>query len=146
MLAPWKKSYDKPRQCFKRLRKVCTVKAVVFPVAMFGCENWTTKKAQHKIIDALKLWCWRRVLRVCWTAKRSNQSIYRKSTLNIHWKDWCWCWSSNSLAIWCEELTYWKRSWFRERLKAAGEGNGRGWDGWMASLTQWTWVWANSRR
>ena len=65
-----------------------------------------------------------------------------KSVLNIHWKDWCW--NSNTLATWCEELTYWKRSWCWKRLKAGGEGDNRGWDGWMASLTQWTWVWVNS--
>ena len=65
--------------------------------------------------------------------------------LNIHWKGWCWSWSSSTLATWCEELTHWKRPWFWERLKAGGEGDDRGWDGWMASLTQWTWVWVNSR-
>ena len=63
--------------------------------------------------------------------------------LNIHWKDWCWSWNSKTLAIWCEELTHWKRPWCWERLKA-GEGDNRGWDGWMASLTQWTWVWVGS--
>ena len=66
--------------------------------------------------------------------------------LNIHLKDWCWSWSSNTLSTWCEELTQWKRPWCWERLKAGGEGDNRGWDGWMTSLTQWTWVWANSRR
>ena len=64
--------------------------------------------------------------------------------LNIHWKDWCW--SSNTLVTGCEELTLWKSPWCWERLRAGGEGGDRGWDGWMASLTQWTWVWANSRR
>ena len=64
-----------------------------------------------------------------------------KLILNIHWKDWCW--SSNTLATWCEELTHWKRPWCRERLKA-GEGDDSRWEGWMASLTQWTWLWANS--
>ena len=64
------------------------------------------------------------------------------SVLNIHWKDWCWSWNSNTLATWCQELTHWKRLWFWERLKAGGEGEDRGWDGWMASLTRWTWVWA----
>ena len=59
---------------------------------------------------------------------------WRKSTLNIHWKDWCWSWSSNTSVTWCEELTYWKRPWCWERLKA-GEGEDRGWDGWMASPT-----------
>ena len=68
----------------------------------------------------------------------------RKSVLNIHWKDWCWSWSSNTLATWCEELTHLRRPWCWERLKAGGEGDDRGWDGWMASLTRWTWVWASS--
>ena len=68
----------------------------------------------------------------------------RKSVLNIHWKDRCWSWNSNTLATWCEELTHLKRPWFWERLKVGGEGDDRGWDGWMAILTQWTWVWANS--
>ena len=68
----------------------------------------------------------------------------RKSVLNIHWKDWCWSWSSNTLATWCEELPHLKRPWCWERLKAGGEGDDRGWDGWMASLTQWAWVWVNS--
>ena len=66
--------------------------------------------------------------------------------LNIHWKDWCWSWNSNTLATWCEELTHWKRPWCWERLKAGGEGDDRGWDIWMASPTRWTQVWANSRR
>ena len=67
--------------------KVCIVKAMVFPVVMYGCESWTIKKAEHQRIDAFELWYWRRVLRVPWTARRSNQSILKKSTLNIHWKD-----------------------------------------------------------
>ena len=61
-----------------------------------------------------------------------------------HWKDWCWSWNSNTLAIWCEEVTHLKRPWSWERLRAGGEGDDRGWDGWMASSTQWTWVWVNS--
>ena len=65
-----------------------------------------------------------------------------KSVLNIHWKDWCW--SSNILGTWCEELTHQKRPWCWERLRAGGEGGHRGWDGWMASLTRWTWVWVDS--
>ena len=72
----------------------------------------------------------------------------RKSVLNVHWKDWCWGWNSNTLATWCEELTYWgkkKKPWCWERLKAGGEGDDRGRDGWMASWIQWTWVWVNSR-
>ena len=69
----------------------------------------------------------------------------RRSALNIHWKDWCRTWNSNTLATWCKELTHWKRPWCWERLKAGGEGDNRGWDGWMASPTWWTWVWVSSR-
>ena len=99
--------------------KIRIVKAIVFPAVMYRCESWTIKKGECWRIDTFELWCWRRLLRVPWTARRSNQSIQRKSTLNIHWKDWCW--SSNTLATWCEELTHWKRPWCWERLKAGGE-------------------------
>ena len=68
----------------------------------------------------------------------------RRSVLGVHWKDWCWSWSSNTLATLCEVLTHWKKPWCWERLKARGEGDDRGWDGWMASLTRWTWVWVDS--
>ena len=68
---------------------------------------------------------------------------YRKSVLNIHWKDWCW--SSNTSATWCKEPTHWKRPWCWERLKMGGEGDDRGWNGWMTSPTQWTWIWVSSR-
>ena len=88
------------------LTKVHLVKAMVFPVVMYGCESWTIKKTEHWRIDAFELRFWRRVLRVPWTARGSNQS---KSVLNIHWKDWCWSWNFNTLATWCEELTHWKR-------------------------------------
>ena len=124
--------------------KVCLVKAMVFPIVMYGCESWTIKKAEHQRIDAFELWCWRRLLRVPWTARRSNQSIQMKSVLNIHWKDWCWSRNSNTLTTWCEEVTHWKRPWCWEGLGAGGEGDDRGWDGWMASPTRWTWVWASS--
>ena len=119
--------------------KVHLVKAMVSPVVMYGCESWTIKKAEHWRIDAFELWCWRRLLRIPWTARRSNQSILR-SVLGVHWKDWCWSWSPNTLATWCEELTHLKRPWCWERLRAGGEGDNRGWDGWMASPTQRTWV------
>ena len=109
------------------LTKVNIVKAC-FPVAMYGCESWTIKKDKHQRIDTFKLWCWRRLLRVPWTAKRPNQSILRKSILNIHCKNWCWSWSFNTLATWCEELTYWKRLPYWERLKAKKERGDRGWD------------------
>ena len=121
--------------------KVCLVKAIVFPVVMYGCESWTIKKAEH----------WRMMLLNCGVGEDSWESLglqrdptspsSRKSVLNIHWKDWCWSWNAHTLATWCEELTHWKRTWCWERLKAGGEGDDRGWDDWMASLTWWTWVW-----
>ena len=70
---------------------------------------------------------------------------HRRSVLGVHWRDWCWSWNSNTLATWCGELTHLKRPWCWERLRTGGEGDDRGWDGWMASPTQWTWVWVNSR-
>ena len=124
--------------------KVHLVKAMVFPAVMYGCEIWTIKKAECQRIDASELWCWSRLLRVPWTSRRSNQSILNESILNIHWKDWCWSWSSNTLATWCKELTHLKRSWCCESLKAGGKGDNRGWDGWMTSPSLWTWVWVNS--
>ena len=86
--------------------KVHLVKAMVFPGVMYGCESWTIKKAECWRIGAFELQCWRRLLRVPWTARRSNQSILKKSILNLHWKNWCWSWSSNTLATWCEEPTH----------------------------------------
>ena len=83
MLAPWKKSYDQPRQHIEKQRhtlpiKVYLVKVLVFSVVMYGCESWTIKKAEGWRIDAFELWCWRRLLRVPWTARRSNQSIVKE--------------------------------------------------------------------
>ena len=125
--------------------KVRLVKAMVFPVVMYGYESWTIKKAECRRIDAFELWCWKRLWRVPWTARRSNQSILKEISPGVHWKDWCWSWSYNTLVTWYKELTPWKRPWCWERLKAGGEGDDRGWDGWMASLARWTWVWASSR-
>ena len=123
--------------------KAHLVNAMVFSVVMYGCGSWTVKKAECWRIDAFELWYWRRLSRVPWTARRSNQSILNEIspgcsleglTLKLKlqyfghlmqsWligKDWCW-----------------------EGLGAGGEGDDRGWDGWIASLTQWTWVWVNS--
>ena len=83
MLTPWKESYDQPRQHVRKQRyylptKVHLVKAMVFPVVMYGCESWTVKKAERQRIDAFELWCWRRLLKVPWTARRSNQSILKE--------------------------------------------------------------------
>ena len=102
--------------------KVHLVKAMVFPVVMYGCENSTIKQTECQRIYAFKLWCCKQFLRVPWTAKRSNQSILKEINPNIHWKDRYWSWSSNTLASWCEELSHWKRPWCWERLKAREEG------------------------
>ena len=103
----------------------------------------------HKESWALKNWCFRmmvleKTLESPLDCKEIKPVSWRKSVLNINWKDWCWSWSSNPLATWCKELTHWKRPWCWERLKAGGEGDDRGWDGWIASPSQWTWVWASS--
>ena len=126
--------------------KFCLVSAMVFPLVMYGCESWTIKKAEHWRIDAFELWCWRRLLRVPWTAKRSNQSILKEISPEYSLEGLMLKLKLQYLATWCKELTHWKRPWCWERLKAGAEGDDRGWDGWMASLTQWTWVWANSGR
>ena len=111
---------------------------------MYGCESWTIKKAEHWRVDAFELWCWRRLLTVPWTARRSNQFILKEISPECSWRDWCWSWNSNTLVTWCKELTHFKRPWHWERLKAGREREDRGWDGWMVSPTQWTWIWVNS--
>ena len=122
--------------------KVHLVKAMVFPVVMYGCESWTRKKGEELMLLNCGVW------KDSWESLRQEgdptSSSQRKSVLNIHWKDWCWSWNSNTLATWCEELTHLKRLWCWESLKA-GEGDDRGWHGWMASPTRWTWVWVSSR-
>ena len=123
--------------------KVCLVKAMVFPVVMYGCESWTIKKAEPLRIDVFELCCWRRLLRVPWMARRSNQSILKEISPDYPLEGLMSNWSSNTLATWCEELTHCKR-WCCERLKVGGGGDNRGWDGWMALLTLWVWVWVDS--
>ena len=125
------------------LTKVHLVKAMLFPVVMYGCENWTIKKAEPWRIDAFELWCWRRLLRVPWTARRSNQSILKEISPGYSLEGLMLKLKLQYLITWCKELTHLKRPWCWERL-GAGEGDDRGWGGWIASLTQWTWVWVNS--
>ena len=122
--------------------KVHLVKAMVFPVVMYGCESWTIKKAECQRIDAFELWCWRRLLRVRWTARRPNQSILKEISPEY---------SLEGLMLKFQYFghlmrrTDWKRPWCWERLKAGGEGDDRGWDGWMASPTRGTWFWVSSK-
>ena len=117
---------------------------MVFPVVMYGCESWTIKNAECRRIDAFELWCWKTLLRVPWAARRSNQSILKEISPGCSLEGLMLICNSNTLATWCEELTHLKRPWCWERLRAGGGGDDRGWDGWMALLTQWTWVWVNS--
>ena len=127
-------------------RKVRLVKTMVFPVVTYGRESWTVKKAEHQRIDAFELWCWRRLLRVPWTARRSKQSILKEISPGC---------SLEGLMLKLK-LQYFGHLMQRvdsleKTLMLGGiggrrrrEGDDRGWDGWMASLTRWTWVWVNS--
>ena len=114
------------------------VKAMVFPVVMYGCESWTIKKSKRRRIDTFELWCWRRVLRVPWTARICNQSILKEISPR------CSLEGMMLLATSRKELTHWKRLWCWEGLGEKRKGDDRGWDGWMASPIRWTWVWVNS--
>ena len=111
------------------------VKTMVFPVVTYGCKSWIAKKAERRRINAFELWGWRRLLRVPWTARRSNQSILKEISPG--------CFLEGTMAK-DETPVDWKRVWCWEGLGAGGEGDDRGWDGWMASPTWWTWVWVNS--
>jgi len=111
--------------------KVRLVKAMVFPAVMYGCESWTIKKAEHWRIDAFELWCWGRLLRVPWTARRSNQSILKEISPGCALEGLMLKLKLQYFGTWCGELTHWKRPWCWERLRAGGEGDDRGWEvGW----------------
>ena len=112
---------------------------------MYACEIWTIKKAEHWNIDAFELWCWRTLWRVPWNARRSNQSILKETSPECSLEGLMLKLKLNTVATWCNELTHLKKPWCWERLKVGGEGDNRGWDDWMASLTQWTWVWVYTR-
>ena len=127
------------------LTKVHIAKALAFPVLTAWIDvSWTIKKPECQKIDAFELWCWRRLFRVPWTLRRSNQSILKEISPEYSLEGLMLKLKLQYLATWCEELTLCKRPWFWERLKGGGEGDYRRWDGWMALPTQWTWVWARS--
>ena len=127
------------------LTKVRLVKAMVFPVVMYGCESWTVKKAECRRIYAFELWCWRRLLRVPWIARRSNQSILKEISPEYSVEGLML--KLKLQLLWSPDEKNWplEKPWCWERLKAGGEGDDREWDGWMASPTQWTWLWVNFR-
>ena len=123
--------------------KVHIVKAIVFSVVLYGCESWTIKKTECQRIDVFELWCWRRLLSVPWTVRRSNQSILKEISPKYSLEGLMLKLKLQYFGhlMWRTVL---KRPWCWERLKAEGDGDNRGWDDWMASRTQWTWVWVNS--
>ena len=146
---PWKESYDQPRQHLKKQRHYFVNKGPSSQGYGFSSghvwmweldykESWALEN------DAFELWCWRRLLIFPWTARRSNQSILKEISPGCSLEGLMWSWNSNPFATWCEELTHLKRPWCWERLRAGGKGDNRGWDGWIASLNQWTWVWVDS--
>ena len=111
---------------------------------MYRCESWSIKKAESWKIDAIELWCWRRFLRVPWTAKRSNQSILEETGPEYSLEGLMLKLKLQYFGHLMGRTDLLEKTWCWETLKAGGEGDDRGWDGWMASVTQWTWVWANS--
>ena len=117
-------------------KKVCLVKAMVFPAVMYGCESWTIKNVERRGIDAFELWCWRRLLRVPWTARRSNHSILKEISPECSLE-------GLMLKLKLQRTDSLAKTWCWARLKVGGEGVDRGWDGWMASAAQWTWIWVN---
>ena len=124
--------------------KVCLVKAIVFLVVMYGCESWTVKKAECQIIDAFEPWCWRRLLRVPWTARRSNQSILKEISPEYSLEGLMLKLKAQYFGHLMQRTDSLEKTWCWERLGAGREGDDRGWDGSMASLTRWTWVSVNS--
>ena len=111
---------------------------------MYGCESWTIKKAECWRIDAFELWCWRRLLRVPWAARRSNQSILKEISPGCSFVGLILKLKLQYSGYLMRRADSFEKTLMLERLRAGGEGDNRGWDGWMASLTQWTWVWVDS--
>ena len=124
-------------------RKVCLIKAIAFPVVMYGCESKTIKKAEHWRINAFELCCWKKLLRVPWTSRRSNQSILKKISPEYSLEGLMLKLQYSGHLMWKTDSL--EKTLMPQRLKAGGEGDNREWDSWMASPTRWTWVWARSR-
>ena len=127
------------------LTKVHLVKAMVFPVVMYGCESWTIKKAERRRIDAFELWCWRRLLRVPWTARRSNQSILKEISPEYSLEGLMLKLKLQYFGHLMRRTDSLGKTLCWKKLKAGREGDNIRWDGWVASPTQWTWVWVSSR-
>ena len=111
---------------------------------MYGCESWTVKKAERQRIDAFELWCWRRLLRVPWTARRPNQSILKKISPGISLEGMMLKLKLQYFGHLMKRVDSLEKTLMLGGIEGGGEGDDRGWDGWMASSTQWTWVWVDS--
>ena len=149
MLACLKKIYDKPSSIFKSrdntlLKKFSIIKAMMFPIVMYGCESWTIKKVEHQRTDAFELWCWRRLFRIPWTAWRSNWSILKEISPEYSLEGLMLKLKLQYFGHLMRKTDSLEKPWCWERLKVVEEGDDKGWDVWMASSTQWAWVWINS--
>ena len=145
MLAPWKKSYYRPRQHIKKQRHYFANKDPSSQGYDFSCSHVWMWEFDYKESWVQKYWFfWSMVLEKTLGSPLDCKKIKPVHPKGNHWKDWCWSWNSQSLATSSEELTHWKRLWRWEGLGAGGEGDDRGWDDWMASLTRRTWIWVNS--
>ena len=151
MLVPWKKSYDQPRQHIKKQRyhfanEGSSSLSYGFPVVMYGCDSWSIKKADCWRIDAFELWSWRWLFWVPLTARRSNQSVLKETNSEYSLEGLMLELKLQYFGHLLQRADSLEKTLMLERLRAGREGGDRGWDGWMASLTQWTWVWASSGR
>ena len=125
--------------------KICLVKTMIFPVVMYGCESWTIKKDEHWRIDAFELWCWGRLLRVPWTARRSSQSIIKEISPEYSLEGLMLKLKLQYFGHLMQRTDSFEKTLMLGKMKAGGAGDNRGWDGWMAAPAQGTWVWVNSR-
>ena len=145
MLAPWKKSYDQPRHHIKKWRHYFATKDPSSQSYGFSSSHVWMWGAECQIIDTFELWCWRRPLRITWTTRRSNPSILKKISPEYSLEGLMLKLKLQYFGHLMQRADWLEKTWCWERLKAGGEGDERGWDVWMASPTQWTWVWTSSR-
>ena len=142
MFAPWEKSYDQPRQHMKKQRHYFASKNPSSQSYVFSSchawmweldhkESWVLKNCELSELSTFDLWCWRRLLRVPWTTRRSQPSVLKEVNPEYSFENWCWRWNSNTLATWCKEVTHWKGACCWDRLKVGGEGDKR----WLDSIT-----------
>ena len=150
MLTPWKESYDQPRQHIIKQRhyfakNVHLVKAMFFPIVMYGCASWTIRKAECQRIDAFELWCWWRLLRVPWTARRSNQSILKEMSPECSLVGLMLKLKLQYFGHLMQRADSSEKTLMLKKIECGRRRGQKGWKCCMASPTQWTWVCINSR-